>query len=265
MELYLKDKVFIVNGGTKGLGRAVVIELCKEGAKVVFGGRNENDSKEVLERVKNTGSEAMFVKTDIRRVTDCENLIGSAEKHFGKINGLVNYAGITTRGAITEMEENIFYDIFDTNFKSAFFCCKYALRSLLKTGGGSIVNIGSTMGYGGIKDLSAYACSKGAMLTLTKHIANNYAAQNIRANWITMGWVATPSEIRLFESAGRDKVWLDEQAKEVMPMGRLQTEEDNVPGVLYLLSDVSSQVTGTEIHISGGFFPAAGKQSAGEI
>jgi len=113
--------------------------------------------------------------------------------------------------------------------------------------------------------MSAYSCSKGAILTLTKHIANNYAGQNIRANWITMGWVATPNETRLFKSLGRDKIWLDKQAKEVMPMGRLQTEEDNVPGILYLLSHVSSQVTGVELHISGGFFPGAGRPSAGEV
>lgn len=265
MELYLKDKVFVVNAGTKGLGRAVVIGLCKEGAKVVFGGRDENDSKEVIDIVKNTGSEAKFVKTDIRKVSSCGDLIDSTEDYFGKIDGLVNYAGITTRGSITEIEEKTFYDIFDTNFKSAFFCSKYAIRSMIKTGGGSIVNIGSTMGYGGSRDMSAYSCSKGAMLTLTKHIANNYAAYNIRANWITMGWVATPNEIKLFKSAGHDKSWLENQAKEVMPMGRLQTEEDNVPGILYLLSPVSSQATGTEIHISGGFFPGAGKRSAGDM
>lgn len=259
MELDLKNKVFVVNGGTKGLGRAVVTELCREGAGVAFSGRDIDDGKAVLDEVKNMGSNVIFVEADIRKVKDCQNLIRSAENHFGKISGLVNYAGITTRGIITETEEDTFYDIFDTNFKSAFFCCKYAIRSMLKTGGGSIVNIGSTLGYGGSKEMSAYSCSKGAVLTLTKHIANNYASDNIRANWITMGWVATPNETRLIESMGRNKEWLHKQAKGIMPMGRLQTNEDNVPGILYLLSDVSSQVTGAELHISGGFFPSAGK------
>jgi len=255
MELYLKDKVIVVNGGTKGLGKAVVIEACKEGAKVAFSGRDENDSRTVIQEVNGTGSEAIFIKTDIRNVGDCENLIKSAEDHYGKIDGLVNYAGITTRGTITEINENTFYNIFDTNFKSVFFCCKFAIRSMLKSKGGSIVNIGSTMGYGGSRDMSAYSCSKGAVLTLTKHIANNYARYNIRANWITMGWVATPSEVELFKSKDHDQKWLDEQAKKIMPMGRLQTYEDNVPGILYLLSDLSSQVTGAELHISGGFSP----------
>ncbi len=255
MELYLKDKVIVVNGGTKGLGRAVVKEACKEGAKVAFSGRDENDSKTIIQEVNNTGSEAIFIKADIRNVEDCENLIKSAEDHYGRIDGLVNYAGITTRGTITEIDENAFYNIFDTNFKSVFFCCKFAIRSMLRSKGGSIVNIGSTMGYGGSMDMSAYSCSKGAVLTLTKHIANNYARYNIRANWITMGWVATPGEVELFKSMERDQKWLDEQAKEIMPMGRLQTYEDNVPGVLYLLSGLSSQVTGAELHISGGISP----------
>lgn len=255
MELYLKNKVIVVNGGTKGLGRAVVVEACREGAKVVFSGRNENDGRIVMKEVADNGSEAIFIKADIRNVKDCENLIKSAEDYYGKIDGLVNYAGITTRGEITEINENTFDDIFDTNFKSVFFCCKFAIRSMLKSKGGSIVNIGSTMGYGGSRDMSAYSCSKGAVLTLTKHIAKNYARYNIKANWITMGWVATPNEVKLFKSKDRSQKWFNEQAQKIMPMGRLQTYEDNVPGILYLLSRLSSQVTGAELHISGGFFP----------
>jgi len=259
MELHLKGKAIVVNGGTKGLGRAVTEELCREGARVVFSGRNAGDGKSVLDEVRTTGSEAIFVKADIRNVSDCQDLIGSAEKRFGRIDGLVNYAGITTRATITEIDEGTFEDIFDTNFKSAFFCCKYAVRAMIKSGGGSIVNIGSTLGYGGTREMSAYSCSKGALLTLTKHIANNFAAENIRANWITMGWVATPNEVKQFEKIGKNREYLEKMAEKVMPMGRLQTNEDNVPGILYLLSDASSQVTGAELHISGGFFPGPGR------
>jgi len=255
MKLLLKDKIIVVNGGTKGLGRAVAIAASEEGAKIVFSGRNEKEGKDLVKEIKDAGSEAIFVKADIREVSNCKKLINSAEDNFGKIDGLVNYAGITTRGKVTEIKEKTFYDILDTNFKSAFFCCKFALRSMLRSKGGSIVNIGSTMAYGGSIDMSAYSCSKGAILTLTRHIANNYAGDNIRANWITMGWVATPNETELFKSMGHDISWFNKQAKRTMPMGRLQTNEDNVPGILYLLSDYSSQVTGTELHISGGFFP----------
>jgi len=256
MDLLLKGKIIVINGGTKGLGKGIAISAAKEGANVVISGRNENDGKEVIDNIKkNTKSEVLFIKSDVRNTDNCEMLIKNTIKFFGRIDGLVNYTGITTRGLITETEEKQFHDILDTNFKSAFFCCKFAIKSMLQSGGGSIVNIGSTHGYGGAKNMAAYACSKGAVLTLTKHISKNYAKNQIRANWITMGWVATPNEIELFKSLGHDLNWLNEQGKKTIPMGRLQTVEDNVPAVLFLLSDHSSHVTGAELHISGGFFP----------
>jgi len=256
MDLLLKGKIIVINGGTKGLGKGIAISAAKEGANVVISGRNENDGKEVIDNIKkNTKSEVLFIKSDVRNADNCEMLIKNTIKFFGRIDGLVNYTGITTRGLITETGEKQFHDILDTNFKSAFFCCKFAIKSMLQSGGGSIVNIGSTHGYGGAKDMAAYACSKGAVLTLTKHISKNYAKNQIRANWITMGWVATPNEIELFKSLGHDLDWLNEQGKKTIPMGRLQTVEDNVPAVLFLLSDLSSHVTGVELHISGGFFP----------
>lgn len=256
MDLFLKNKIIVINGGTKGLGRGVALAAAEEGAKVVIGGRNENDGNEIVKEIQNRlNTDAIFIKGDARQVESCKSLIKGAEQHFGQINGLVNYTGITTRGTLTETEEDLYVNIFDTNFKSTFFCCRFAVGSMLKTGGGSIVNIGSTHGYGGDKDMAAYACSKGAMLALTKHISKNYAKDHIRANWITMGWVATPNEIGFFRSLGHDLDWLNEQGKKIIPMGRLQTVEDNVPAVLYLLSDLSSHVTGAELHISGGFFP----------
>ena len=256
MDLLLKDKVIVVNGGTKGLGKGIALGVAKEGGKVVIGGRNESDGAEVVDLAINKfNSKAIFIKGDVRNVQNCQKLIESSEKHFGKIDGLVNYTGITSMGTIIDTDEELYNNIFDTNFKSAFFCCKFAIRAMLKSGGGSIVNIGSTMGYGGSRNHAAYACSKGSMLTLTKHISKNYAKDKIRANWITMGWVLTPNETDLMKKLGRDLDWAVKQSKKMMPMGRPQTVEDNVPAILYLLSDLSSQATGVELHISGGFFP----------
>jgi len=174
MDLLLKGKIIVINGGTKGLGKGIAISAAKEGANVVISGRNENDGKEVIDNIKkNTKSEVLFIKSDVRNADNCEMLIKNTIKFFGRIDGLVNYTGITTRGLITGTEEKQFHNILDTNFKSAFFCCKFAIKSMLQSGGGSIVNIGSTHGYGGTKDMAAYACSKGAVLTLTKHISKN--------------------------------------------------------------------------------------------
>ena len=109
-------------------------------------------------------------------------------------------------------------------------------------------------GYGGDRDRAPYACSKGALLALTRHVAKNYAKEKIRANWITMGWIATPGELNLRCQQGHDMEWLETQGRKVMPMGRLQTVDDNIAAIVLLLSDESNQITGTELHISGGFF-----------
>ncbi len=255
MARMLAEKVIVVTGGTKGLGRATAAAAGREGARVVVGGRDEQAGRETVEEIRRSGSEAFFVRGDLRRVADCEALIAAAATHFGRLDGLVNYAGILPASPLTETTEDFFDSVFDLNFKAAFFCCRFAVSAMLKTGGGSIVNVGSTHAYGGDYDRAAYACSKGALLTLTKHIAINYARRHIRANWLTMGWVATPGELDHRRSEGRDLRWLEEVAAKVMPMGRLQTCEDNVPGILYLLSDQSSQVTGVELHVSGGYFP----------
>lgn len=249
----LSGKVVVVNGGTKGLGRSAAIGIGAQGAHVIIGGRNEADGKSAAAEIREQGGpEAMFVAADIREPEACRCLIESAEKQFGRVDGLVNYAGILPIGSLLETDEKLFDDVFDTNIKGPFFCAKYAVESMLRTGGGSIINVGSCHGYGGEADRAPYACSKGALLTLTRHIARNYARNQIRCNWITMGWVATPGEMDLRRTQGRDMVWLEETARQVIPMGRLQTGEDNLHAFLYLLSDASSQVTGTEVHITGG-------------
>lgn len=255
MEKILKGKVIVITGGTKGLGRGLAVAAGKAGAKVAIGGRSEKDGNEVVEEIrKKGGPKAIFVQGDLKKVEECKNLIDRTESSFGCIDGLVNYAGILPVGSITETDESFFDDVFNINVKAAFFCTKYAVESMLRGEGGSIINVGSLHAYGGDRNRAAYACSKGALLALTKHIAKNYAKEHIRANWLTMGWVATPGELELRRQQGRDLKWLAHQGREVMPMGRLQTVEDNIPGLIYLLSDCASQVTGVELHISGGYF-----------
>lgn len=251
----LTGKVVVVNGGTKGLGRGVATAVAEQGAHVVIGGRAGNDGEAIIKELKGKGCPAaLFVAADIRHPEACRNLIETAEKRFGRIDGLVNYAGILPSASLQDTGEQLFDEVFATNIKGPFFCAKYAIQSMLRTGGGSIINVGSCHGYGGDKDRAAYACSKGALLTLTRHISKNYANDRIRCNWITMGWVATPGEMALRHSQGRDMAWLEQAARQAIPMGRLQTVEDNTLAFLYLLSDMSSQVTGTELHITGGLF-----------
>jgi NAD(P)-dependent dehydrogenase (short-subunit alcohol dehydrogenase family) len=250
----LQDKVVVVTGGTKGIGRAVCEEAAKNGAKVVVGGRNQSEGDEIVESIRKNKGEAVFYKGDLSDVSHCEGIIRKAVDTFGRIDGLVNYAGtVQSQFCLTDIGEEDFDYIFGVNFKSAFFVTKYALREMKKSGGGSIVFMGSQHAYGGEEDRAAYACTKGAMLTLFRHVNKNYTKYNIRSNWITIGWVATPGELELRKKEGHDKEWLDEVGKK-FPMGRLQTAEDHVGGTLFFLSDKASQISGTEMFVTGGFF-----------
>lgn len=255
MEISLKGKVIVINGGTKGLGRAAVEAVTEAGAEAVFSGRDSKDAAEVIKSVKEkSGKNAVFSKGCLRNVNNCEKLIETAIENFGKLDGLVNYAGITSISSLIDITEKLFDDVFSINFKAAFFCTKFAVDKMIKKGG-SIVYIGSAHAYGADIVRAAYGTSKGALLSLSKHISKNYAKNQIRSNVITMGWVITPNEIKLTESLGHNIEWLNEQGKKTVPMGRLQVNEDYTPCILYLLSDLSNQLTGSEIHITGGFWP----------
>lgn len=254
----LQGKSIVITGCTKGVGRSVAVAAALEGAHVTIGGRDEQAAGEVLSEIRQKGGrEAVFVRGDLRQTAACARLIAEAEQAFGGVDGLLNYAGILPSATLMDTTEAFLDDVFALDFKAPFFCCRQAIVSMLRRGGGSIVNTGSVHAYAGEIDRTAYACAKGALLTLTKHIAMNYARDQIRCNWITMGWVPTPGELALRKAQGLDATWLDQVARQVMPMGRLQTVEDHIAPILYLLSDESSQVTGSEFQMTGGFFPSA--------
>ncbi|MCY9664306.1 glucose 1-dehydrogenase [Paenibacillus alginolyticus] len=249
----LAGKVVVVTGGTKGIGKGIALMCASEAATVVVNGRNEQDGARVVQTIQETYcAEALFVKADISREKACKQLIDEAVGRFGKIDGLVNNAGIFPRGTMVDTSEELFDSIFAVNMKGAFFCSMYAIQSMLKTGGGSIVHMGSTNGYKGGKELAAYSCSKGALLTLNRHIAAHYAREHIRSNWVTVGWVASEGEIELYQNRGLSPDELMKMGESYIPSGRMQTPEDMAHGTIFLLSDEASQVTGTELHINGG-------------
>jgi len=253
MGMLLKGKHIVVTGGNKGLGRAMAVAAAAEGARVVICGRSQEDGQETLREIASVcGSPARFVRADLTRVEECKRVVNEAEQAFGPLTGLVNYAGILPSGTLTESDERLFNDVFNLNIRAAFFCTKYAVESMMRNGGGSIINTGSPHQYGGQFDRAVYACTKGALLTLTKHVANNYARYGIRCNTIVIGWMATPGEVELRRKQGRDMAWLEEQGRQHVPMGRLQRAEDFLAGSNYLLSDGSSQVTGTVLNVTGG-------------
>ena len=248
----LKNKVIVVSGGTKGTGKGIVIGAAREGAKVVIGGRDREAAERILEQVRDAGSEGIFVYTDLNRAEDCAKLMDEAVAAYGRLDGLVNYAGLTPACDMANGTPELFDTIFNINIRAAYFCTQRAIHYMQKFGGGSIIMVGSVHAWCGEKDRSIYACSKGALLTLCEHVAHHYAVDQIRCNMVTSGWVPTEGEVALRAKQGMNIDQLREFAKPFMPMGRMQEVEDQVPGYLYLLSDYASQVTGSNIRMAGG-------------
>ena len=224
----MNKKTFVIAGGSTGVAKQVVSELIKLGHNVVFGDldvKNELKEKQLLS-----------IYTDVSNVNDCENLFKLAYETFGKIDGFFSYAGITPAQSLEECTEELHNEIFDVNLKGALFCSKYAVKYMKKNGGGSIVFTGSPHSDAGEIDRVSYACSKGAIVTLANHIAKNYGKDNIRSNYITLGWTPTEGELTLRKKQGMSKEDLEKYALEFIPMGRMNSYEDITPAIIYLLS-----------------------------
>lgn len=250
----LSNKVILISSGTKGVGRALVAECAKCGARVVFSGRDLKAGKEIIDELSLRNLDATFIPADMTSVPDIRDLFsGVLEKH-GRLDGYVNYAGVTPVASLTETTEEVFDSVMGVNTKGAFFSTACAVEAMRKTGGGSIALFGSAHSWGGQKDRAAYAVSKGALYALFEHISKNYATENIRCNYITMGWTATEGEISLRASQGLSLEELQSQAAEILPMGRMCTPEDVIPGVIYLISDYSQMVTGANLRCTAGEF-----------
>jgi NAD(P)-dependent dehydrogenase (short-subunit alcohol dehydrogenase family) len=246
MDMGFDGKTILISGGTKGVGRGVALECARNGATVVFTGRDAKEAKALVAEIGQTGKgKGIFLENDVRDAASCEEVVRETERRFGHIHGFFYYTGITPVASIMETSESLYDEVMAINLKGAYFMCKQVVRNMVAHGGGSIVLNGSAHGYGGEADRAAYAVTKGALLTLSRH--------GVRANWISMGWVATPGELSLRRAQGHPDSWLDEMAKKYIPIGRMITVEDHVPGIVYLLSDLSQAVSGIELKITGGF------------
>lgn len=251
-EKKLDGKVIVVSGGTKGVGRAASEEFAKEGARVVIGGRDEEAANKAIRLMKVYGSEGMFVHTDLNNVGECKALFDRAYEKYGKIDGFFNYAGITPVSPLDTCDEMTFNSVMNINFRAAFFCCQKAVEYMRENGGGSIVLTGSAHAWSGQKDRAAYACSKGVLITLCEHIAHNYAEEQIRCNYLTLGWTPTEGEVKLRKSQGESEAHLRQRAGEILPMGRMLERADYLDALVYLMSDSSAMMTGSTFRITAG-------------
>lgn len=248
----LQGKVIVISGGTKGVGKAAAEEFAKEGAKVVIGGRDEVSAQKSIRLMKTYGSDGIFVYCDLLKVEDCKNLFDKAYEKYGRIDGFFNYAGVTPVSPLDTCDEETFDWVMDVNFKSCFFCCQQAIKYMRLSGGGSIVLTGSAHAWGGQKDRAAYACSKGVLRILMEHISHQYANEQIRCNYLTLGWTPTEGEVTLRKSLGENEAELRKRAAAILPMGRMCERTDYLDALVYLMSDGSSMMTGSTFRITAG-------------
>lgn len=252
MKMRLKEKVIVIAGGTKGVGKAAAISYAQEGAHVIIGGRDTQAADMILKANKSCVGKSMFVHSDLSKTEDCKFLFDTAFNTYGRVDGFFHYAGITPVSPLDSCSEKTFDDVMTVNFKSCFFCCQQAIKYMRLSCGGSIVLTGSAHAWGGQKDRAAYACSKGALLTLMEHIAHNYANEHIRCNYFTLGWTPTEGEISLRESLGESGEQLMQRASNILPMGRMCKANDYTEALIYLMSNQSEMMTGSNFRITGG-------------
>ena len=246
----LKDKVALITGAGSGIGQQTAVLFAKEGAHVVIVDVNEKAAKDVASSIKNS----IAVQADVSKAADCERMVAEAEKKFGKLDVMFNNAGIMhgkDDDAVTTSEE--VWDLtLDINAKGVFLGCKYGIPALKRAGGGSIINTASFVArMGAATPQVAYTASKGAVLAMTRELAIIHARQNIRVNALCPGPLKTELLMAFLNTEAKKQRRLVH-----IPMGRFGEAEEIAKAALFLASDDSSYVTGTDFLVDGGITAA---------
>ena len=252
----VKGKVAIVTGGSNGIGEATAKLLAKEGASVAIVDIDDENGKRVTKEITDGGYIADYWHMDVSHVGEVEKVIGEINQKYGRIDILINNAGVGGgRSAPHKTTEAELDRVMNINLKGPFFCTKYAVPYMSKSGGGSIVNVASVYGVIG-GDTPAYDASKGALRSMSKSDAIVLRKHNIRVNSIHPGNVWTPLFENIEKSLGGIPEETDKIVSERMPAGRMAKPEEIAWGILFLASDEASYVNGTEILIDGGMVGA---------
>jgi NAD(P)-dependent dehydrogenase (short-subunit alcohol dehydrogenase family) len=250
----LKDKVALITGAGSGIGRESAFVFGREGAAVVVVDVNDAAGQETVATVEKDGGRAAYCRADVSKAGDCEEMIAFAEKEFGRLDVLFNNAGIMhgQDDDAVKTEESIWDLTMDINAKGVFFGCKFGIPALRRAGGGSIINTASFVALlGAATPQVAYTASKGAVLALTRELAVVHARENIRVNALCPGPLRTKLLMDLLDTEEKKRRRLVH-----IPMGRFGEAKEIAYAALYLASDESSYVTGTEFLVDGGLTAA---------
>jgi len=246
-----QGKVVLITGAGVGIGRAAAVRFAKEGAKVAVNSLTPANGAETLRLVKLAGGEGIYVQGDVSRDADARRIVEETVRAFGRIDVLVNNAGVVFPGRVDNTSEDDWDRTMAVNLKGAFLVSKCVIPEMRKGGGGVIVHNASVAAVKGVKDRAAYTASKGGLWALTKAMAADYIEEKIRVNCVCPGTTYTPSlERRIQAFADPEKARVDFVARQ--PMGRLGTDEEIAAAILFAASDEAAFLNGATIAIDGG-------------
>lgn len=242
-------RVAIVTGASSGIGRTSALFYARDGARVVVSDVNKDGGQETVQLIQAAGGEAIFVKTDVGNPSDCEELVKKTVEKFGRLDLACNNAGIGGESNLTaDYSVNGWQKVIEVNLSGVFYCMKYEIAEMLKTGGGAIVNMASILGQVGFASAPAYVAAKHGVVGLTRDAALEYAAKGIRINAIGPAFISTPliSALESNPEAYNNLVSLH-------PLGRLGKPEEVAELVVWLSSNRASYITGSYYPIDGGY------------
>jgi len=248
----LEGKVALITGAGSGIGRAIAVKFAKEGATVAIMGRKEKILESLISEIISHGGDGLVVSGDVSKVEDCNKVAEKTFKAYGALHILVNNAGILRRTVCVQTSDEDWWALINTNLAGPFFMCRACIPLMIRSRGGSIVNIASAVGLVGVANLSAYCASKSGLITFTKSIAIDYGPKGIRANTICPAFIETDLNRAHLDELRQDPVvW--KRVMDAHPIGRIGTPEDVANAALFLASDEASWITGIDLPVDGGY------------
>jgi len=247
----LVGKKAIITGGASGIGRAAALLFAGVGAAVVIADIDDQRGEAVAKKIHTGGGEGIYVHCDVTKAEDCQRTVQKTIDSFGGVDILFNNAGIIRRASVIDTTEEQWERVMAVNVKSIFLMSKYSIPHMVQAGGGVILNTSSGWGLVGGRDAVSYCASKAAVVNLTKAMALDHGAQNIRVNCVCPGDTDTPMlRVEARQLGENEKTFLDDAAER--PLQRIGTPQDIAQAVLYLCSDAASFVTGSTLVVDGG-------------